>query len=345
MRSSSGAGLLHGRGIGGGPGEGREDGHRTEIGLEQLAEILQGKITLFLGGVDTGKSTLIRKVHRLIGGGVLDADLGQSEIGPPTCVSLGDYNHVEESYFVGDISPRGNFVQLLSAVGQALCHPKFKRPCLIDTDGYIGDEAARALKGELINLVRPDVLVLLQRRGELDYFKLFAWKGLEILDLYVSHRGSKSREERIRAREEAFRRYFQNAEIRRWPLKELRFERSPIGHGEPVEPALLEKILGCRVVGAWRTGGELTVVVEGYAQELGAAKGSLQVEYIHLINLHELRNLLVGCLSGGRLQGLGIVKGLDEEWIEVLTSAKEATVLQAGRLILEEDGSHRRLQA
>lgn len=309
--------------------------------LLKLKPALQGAIVLFLGGVDTGKSTLIKSLHQELGGEVLDADLGQSEIGPPTCVSRGDYNHVEESYFVGDISPRGNFVQLLSAVQAALRGAK--RPCLIDTDGYISGEAARSLKGEMVNLVQPDLLVLLQRRGELDYFKLFARKGIEVLELKVTHQGSKSREERIRAREEAFRRYFQGASLRRWPLKELRFERSPIGHGEPIEPGLLEKVFGCPVFGAWRAGPELTAVVAGYAQGLGAAKELLGVEYIHLINRHELQNLLVGCLFEGRLAGLGIIKGLDGGWIEVLTPAKEATLLQVGRLILSEDGRHRRL--
>ncbi|MGQ9602094.1 MAG: Clp1/GlmU family protein [Candidatus Bipolaricaulia bacterium] len=309
--------------------------------LLKLKPILQGATALFLGSVDTGKSTLIKRLHQELGGEVLDADLGQSELGPPACVSRGDYSHVEESYFVGDISPRGNFVQLLSAVGQALRGSK--TPCLIDTDGYIAGEAARALKGELINLVQPDLLVLLQRRGELEYFKLFARKGIEVLELRVTHQGSKSREERIRAREEAFRRYFQGAKLRRWPLKELQFERSPIGHGEPIELGLLEKILGCQVLGAWQAGAELTAIAAGYAQSLSAAKELLQVEYIHLINLQELRGLLVGCLFEGRLAGLGIIKGLTSEWLEVLTPAEEATLLQAGKLILSEDGRHRRL--
>jgi polynucleotide 5'-hydroxyl-kinase GRC3/NOL9 len=272
---------------------------------------------------------------------VIDADVGQSDIGPPACVSSGDYNHVEESYFVGDISPRGNFVQLLSAVGQAL--RAVEGPCLIDTDGYISGGAALALKGELINLVRPDVLVLLQRHGELEYCTLFARKGIKVVKVKVTHQGSKSREERIRAREEAFRRYFRRAELRRWQMEEIQFERSPIGHGEPVNSDSLEKILGCRVLGAWQAGGELAVIVEGHVQSLTSAKDSLKVDYIHLINHSSLQNLLVGCLAGGRLQGLGIVKGLDEGWIEVLTPAKEATVLQAGRLILSEDGRHRRL--
>lgn len=298
-------------------------------------------MALFLGGVDTGKSSLIRHLHELIGGEVVDADIGQSDLGPPACVSRGDYNQVKESYFVGDISPRGNFVQLLSAVRQAM--GSAQGPCLIDTDGYIGGELARALKGELVNLVRPDFLVLLQRRGELDYFKLFARKGIKVVVLRVSHPGSKSREERVRGREEGFRRYFQSAELRRWKINEIQFERSPIGHGEPVNLGPLEKMLGCPVLAGWRMGKELAVIVDGYAQSFGAAKELLEVDYIHLVNLSSLRNLLIGCLAGGKLRGLGILKGLNGEWIEVFTPVEEATVLQRGRLIVSEDGRHHRL--
>jgi len=306
-----------------------------------LSELIQGKTAIFLGGVDTGKSTLIRRLHQLVGGEVIDADLGQSEIGPPACVSLGDYKHVKESYFVGDISPRGNFIQLLSAVAQAV--RAAEGPCLIDTDGYIDGEAARALKGELINLVRPDLLVLLQRREKLNYFKLFARKGIEVIGVQVAHRGTKSREERIRARKEALHRHFKEAKLRRWPMEEIRFERSPIGHGEPVDPGSLEKILGCRILGAWRLGEELTAIIEGYARSLTAAKDLLKVDYIRLIDLNTVQNRLVGCLAGGRLQGLGILRSINSEQIEVLTPAEEAPVLQVGRLIVHEDGSHRRL--
>lgn len=288
-----------------------------------------------------GKSTLIRRLHNLVGGKVIDADLGQSEIGPPACVSLGDYEHVEGSYFVGDISPRGNFLQLLSAVGQAV--QAAKGSCLIDTDGYIKGSAARALKGEMVNLVRPDALVLLQRHGELNYFELFARKGIEVIKVRVAHQGAKSHEERIRAREEAFRDYFKSAKLHRWPMEGIRFERSPLGHGEPVELGSLGEILGCRVLGAWLSGEELTAIIDGYAKSLTAAKELFKVDYIRLINLSSLRGLLVGCLVGGRLQGLGILRGINNEQIEVLTPAKEATVLQVGRLIVSEDGSHHRL--
>lgn len=318
--------------------------------LRELERRVSDKeIVLFLGGVDVGKTTLIKELYAKVNGEIVDADVGQSAIGPPACISRGIYQQssesskpeVRESYFVGDISPRGNFIQVLTGLKRMVSLSE--RPCLIDTDGYIDGGAARAFKGEMINLVKPDLLALLQRRGELDYYQFFARKGLDVIDVPIDHHGTKSREERIRAREAAFREYFETAELREWSLKELRFERSLLGHGELLDPQLLGKMLGCQVAAAWRLGDQATVVVDGYAQSLGTVKRALNLEYINLINRSSLGNLLLGCLDGSEFQGLGILKEMQDDKLRVLTPVKRATILQPGSLKVTEGGSHLRV--
>ena len=314
--------------------------------LEALSNAIEeNSVVLFLGGTDVGKTTLIRELHQKIGGEVIDADVGQSSIGPPACVSRGVYRsstapEIKASYFVGDISPRGNFLQVLTGIQH--CLKTAKRPCLIDTDGYIADGAARAFKSEVINLVQPDALVLLQRGDELNYYKLYAQKKIKVLSIRVKHPGLKSREERIKAREESFRKYFQNAKLQSWSLKDLKFERTLLGHGEPLDCSLLSNMLGCKVNAAWKLGEEAILIVDGYALSLGTAKRALSVEFIHLVNASEIQHLLVGCLFEGRLQGLGILKSISEERVKVLTTAEQATVLQIGALHIFEDGRHER---
>jgi polynucleotide 5'-hydroxyl-kinase GRC3/NOL9 len=313
--------------------------HPSDLVASLLKMIGEDDVVLFLGGVDVGKTTLIKSIHSQIGGEVVDADVGQSSIGPPTCISCGTYQKVRASYFVGDISPRGNFIQVLTGVKKMVSLAK--RPCLIDTDGYISGGAAKAFKGEMINLISPDIIVLLQRGHELDYFKLFAQKGIDVVDIAVSHSGLKTRQRRICAREEAFRRYFQDAILKRWSLDEVRFERSPIGHGESIDQKTLEKMLSCRVVGAWHAGEEATVIVDGLFRFLGEVKLALGVEYINIINLSSIRNLLLGCLKEGELQGLGILKDINPPTVEVLTPVEWASVLMAGSILVNDDGSHR----
>jgi polynucleotide 5'-hydroxyl-kinase GRC3/NOL9 len=311
---------------------------------DQLADRLAGcRVALVLGGVDTGKTTLVRALNARLGGEVVDADLGQAEIGPPTVISLGTYQHgARAGYFVGDISPRGHFLPVL--VGIARLVACAARPCLIDTDGYVDDGAARAYKTELVNVLRPDALVLLQRRGELDYFRLYQHKGIDVVEVPVEHGGIKLREERVRTRQALLRRYFADAVRRPLSFRDVRFERAWLGHGEPLDAAALARGLGCPVVAAWRSGTTAVVLARGLARPPGGAVLPSGVEAIKLIPSVEVEDLLVGCLRGDELLGLGIVKAVTSEGVEVLTPVEQPTVLQAGAVRVRPDGSHERVR-
>ncbi len=318
--------------------------------VDELARLIPREgVALFLGGTDVGKSTLIRALHERLGGEVVDGDVGQSWIGPPGLVSLGTPQKMRAGYFVGDVSPRGNLLQV--TVGIALMARRAERPCLVDTDGYIADGAARAYKTELINLIRPDVLVLLQRGHELDYYKLFARKGMAVVDLAVTHRGLKTREERIAARERAFSAYFGRPDVqaRRWALGEVAIERGLLGCGEPVDPrGLGGPREGAAVRAAWRVGRELAVlVVEGSAapEALRAWQAELGVSRLQLYRWPDLQDRLVGVLHEGEFRGLGVLKGLSSGWVEVLTPVARATTVQLGALRLDpETGRHERVR-
>lgn len=315
--------------------------------LKQLFQSIgPHSVVLFLGATDVGKTTLIRQLHQQLGGEVIDADVGQSWLGPPACISRGSCTservHISSSYFVGDISPRGNFLQVLSGV--AHCLRGAVQPLLIDTDGYITGEAARAYKSELIRLVRPDLLVLLQRAGELAYYKLYAHQDIKVIEIPVAHTGSKSREERIRAREDAFRRYFHNAQLRSWRFAELGVERALIGHGEPVDTRLLSNLLACSVRAAWRLPPTATLIVERWPFSVAEAQRALGVESLSVLLWSELKDSLVGCCIGEHLAGLGIVQELSGETISILTTVERATTIQWGSLKVFANGRHERCQ-
>ena len=89
--------------------------------LALAGELLKGRIILVLGSVDTGKTTLVTYLaNSLVKRGkrvaIVDADVGQSDIGPPTTIGLGlvesPIKKMREAkrlamYFVGAISPEG----------------------------------------------------------------------------------------------------------------------------------------------------------------------------------------------------------------------------------------------
>jgi polynucleotide 5'-hydroxyl-kinase GRC3/NOL9 len=91
-------------------------------------------VVLLLGGIDTGKTTFgIELLRRATGAGIpagiVDADIGQSTVGPPTTVGLklgaGMEQVTRETVraadglgFVGSITPRGHLLGLVTATAK-----------------------------------------------------------------------------------------------------------------------------------------------------------------------------------------------------------------------------------
>ncbi len=306
--------------------------------LDDIAsQILADDVVLVLGGVDTGKTYLIKELWSKMGGEVVDGDVGQSDIGPPAAVSRGDYKQgAKEGYFVGDVTPRGNFLQVLT--GLKLMVTQSKRPCFIDTDGYIQNGAALAFKSELVNLINPTKLLLLQKSNELAYYKLYERKGIQVIEAKAQSEFEKTREQRIKAREREFRDYFDKAPIKSIKISQVGFERLPIGEGKGLDCKTLTKMMDCDVLGAWEIGSQAAAIVDGFAKSLGTVKRALNVGYIRLINLSDLKNLLVGCLEPNGDLHLGILKDIDQDRLKILTPAEKVSLVQMGSIQIDERG-------
>jgi polynucleotide 5'-hydroxyl-kinase GRC3/NOL9 len=139
-------------------------------------------VTLVIGPTDTGKSTLVARLAGALAGhgravSVVDADLGQSDVGPPTTVGLGRVHGPLQRLadaelvgleFLGVISPAtcpretadatARLVRRALAAGSA--------HVLVDTSGLVEGRLGLALKRLKIERVAPDVLLVLQRAGE-----------------------------------------------------------------------------------------------------------------------------------------------------------------------------------
>lgn len=302
-----------------------------------VSKISAEDVVLVLGGVDTGKTYLTKKLWSRIGGEVVDGDVGQSDIGPPAVISRGDYKRgAKEGYFVGDVTPRGNFLQVITGI--KLMIAKARRPCFIDTDGYIQDQAALAFKSELVNLAAPTKLLLLQKSNELAYYRLYERKGIEVIEVKAQSEFKKTKQERIKARERAFRDYFDKASIKSINISQVGFERLSIGEGKRLDCETLTKMMDCDVLGAWEIGGQATVIVDGFAKSLGTVKRALNVGYVRLINLSDLKSLLVGCLKPGGDLNLGILKDIDKHKLKILTPAEKVSLIQAGSIQINHHG-------
>ena len=151
------------------------DGSCVPKSWRKLVDILTNidkGIVMIIGPSDVGKSTLCTYVMNVLINRrrhvrVLDADIGQAEIGPPTTISTSTptrpsptlaHLEPERMYFVGHNTP--SFVQsrVLEGIKRMLC-PDFRGVTIVNTDGWVHDAAAIMYKRELISTVNPDKLV------------------------------------------------------------------------------------------------------------------------------------------------------------------------------------------
>ena len=124
---------------------------------------------LVLGAADTGKSYLVDALARRLSGrgsavAVIDADPGQSRIGPPTTVGLQQPRRPDAGAdafsFVGSISPSGHLLPMLCGVVRMVDRAEREggELVLIDTPGFVAGPAAEALWRGVIDVLRPTVV-------------------------------------------------------------------------------------------------------------------------------------------------------------------------------------------
>jgi polynucleotide 5'-hydroxyl-kinase GRC3/NOL9 len=140
---------------------------------------------LLVGGLDTGKTTLSRALlSAAVEAGrptaFLDADVGQKSVGPPATVTLkivrsaADlepevFPEQDALAFVGSTSPEGHLLPVLAGV--ATLHRRAVASgadfVVVDTSGLVSGIYGQILKYHKVELLRPDLVVGLQRGEEL----------------------------------------------------------------------------------------------------------------------------------------------------------------------------------
>jgi polynucleotide 5'-hydroxyl-kinase GRC3/NOL9 len=181
-------------------------------------------LVLILGDVDSGKSTLCTylantSLNHGVRTSIIDGDVGQADIGPPTTVSSSTVSkHVinlqelrpERSYFIGDTSPSS----VPDKIVRSIAHLKDKASTgseitILNTDGWVREEGAVRHKLELLERLRPDLVLALSLDHELDHI-LQLQKGPTLRLEASRFARTRTREERKKAREEGYRRFLKN---------------------------------------------------------------------------------------------------------------------------------------
>ena len=206
------------------------DAYQVNQHWEKLASriVKPQQVVLVIGSTDVGKTTFCRFLaDSAIGQGLktafVDADVGQSQIGPPTTIGMKSlapksspvqFNGIaDQLYFVGDLSPRGHCLEVLTGTRLMVDRARETEAdfIIVDTTGYIHDAPAVTLKQHKIELIRPNHVVCIGRSGELGQitacYSQQEWLNIHYL---LPHRRvrSKSSKARSRYRKARFDAYF-----------------------------------------------------------------------------------------------------------------------------------------
>jgi polynucleotide 5'-hydroxyl-kinase GRC3/NOL9 len=217
-------------------------------------------MAIIIGVTDTGKTTLanfltLNLCQRRLKVALVDADIGQSSLGPPATIGFAvfksdpDWEVVlspPEIFFVGSTTPEGHFPLYLEGikrmVGKALSYGTDL--ILVDTTGFVSGEAGKELKRRKIDLISPRFILALQKSDEIEHIlALFQENPLyRILRLPLSEKvRPRSMEERRANRANKFREYFKDSVIQELAAEEVRIEGEvfdPSGEAIPLDWSL-----------------------------------------------------------------------------------------------------------
>lgn len=137
---------------------------------------------MLVGAMDTGKSTVARQIaRRALGLGrtvaIVDADIANSTIGPPACVGLSVIEDeaglsvldADRLHFVGGVTPDRLVLQhVIATAAMADEGRRHADLVIVDTTGWVSGVVGETLKYHKAELIRPDVVLALQRGGEME---------------------------------------------------------------------------------------------------------------------------------------------------------------------------------
>ena len=334
-------------------------------GLAALRALPDGGAALLVGATDRGKTTFTALAAQTLAAefgpqtlAVVDADIGQSEIGPPGTVGVAwaDANAARlheltpvARFFVGAFAPIGVALEHAVATGQAVAFARASGAArvLVDTTGFVAGPAARRLKVAKAALVGPSLIVGVGRDGELDGLLrvLGATTGARVLGLPTPETvGRKSQTLRATRRMTRLSRALEGSNELELPLSDIATLGATLGTGVPVAPHLVRWAgTALRLASAaWGelVPGALTLFVAGpspragWESQSGPVAEHFGVRSVRVLALGSYASLLVGLHDAqGRLLSLGQFGGLYPEGGTLVIEAPPPATVERVRLV------------
>jgi len=213
---------------------------------------------MVMGGIDSGKTSFCaylanRALKERRNVTIVDADLGQSDVGPPSTIGscrltkpiIDPFEMGAESvFFIGVTSPSGAVSKVIEGIA-GMKEKALKRGVgvlIINTDGWIEGEDAVRYKVALTKQIKPNLLIGIQEQSELT-FLLGALTETQNLVVESSPAVRKrDREERKLLRELGYKKYLKGARSESFPLGWTRVAGAAFGTGVPPSRERMKRI-------------------------------------------------------------------------------------------------------
>ena len=215
-------------------------------------------VVMVMGDVDLGKTSFctylankaLKETLQVV---IIDADLGQSDVGPPTTIgSCRVYKPIRDLFemgaenicFVGVTSPSGAARKVIEALTnirkKALVNGS--DVLIINTDGWVEGEDAVRYKVVLTERISPNIVIGIQEQNELAPI-LNALQKIKTVTIQPSSAVKKrDREGRKLLRELSYKKYLKGAKTETFPLSWIKIADAQFGTGVSTSKERLIKI-------------------------------------------------------------------------------------------------------
>ncbi|MGQ9454493.1 MAG: Clp1/GlmU family protein [Armatimonadota bacterium] len=325
-------------------------------------------VVMVIGAVDTGKTYFCTQlatagVEEGLSTAVVDADVGQSEIGAPGTIGVAFAEKPLETlselspkrlYFVGATSPFRHVVECVVGTKKMVdcALSSNARLVVVDTTGLIDGDIGRKLKLYKIDLVRPKYLVGIQRKWEIECLlaPFEKMQGMKIIKLAPSELSRRKPPEFRAARRQAkFYNHFHDCPGHIIHLDSVRTWNTWLGTGRQMKwqyQKVIEDTLGCKVLHAEITGRGIYVISEQACNQsqLIHLQEYFQATTITVVPTDVFINLLVGLADEeGNTLDIGLIQAIDfkQRFLFILSPMKTISpvrIIQFGTLRVTEEG-------
>jgi len=329
-----------------------------------LSDTHKPETVMIVGAIDVGKTSFcaylanraLKEKRRVA---IIDADLGQSDLGPPSAVSsrrivkpIRDLFEIgaRNVCFIGVTSPSSAVSEVIDGI--AKMKEKFLKAgidlLIVNTDGWIESEDAVRYKLALVKRIKPPIVIGIQEQNELTFLLGTLRETQNIAIEPSSAIRKRDREERRFLRELGYRKYLKGATTQLFPLNWVKITGVPFGPGASPSRSHMDKIvehIGSIPLYCEETPSLVFIVLskEQWAdEEIANALEEALNKKVKIVWEGDEEGLLVGLHDeDSNFLGIGIIEQLDynRRALKVCTNVKKSiTSIHVGRVKLDKSG-------